>query len=431
MGLFDQYFQDPVKAALDEQADAATKRGPLGQLAFEANVYGQRADQNFREAAGALFNVDTRTDPMKQRDAVADIKAKLTASRLEPGSAEYLALLAKLFQGHGMVEQAIAVAGQAEAMRAKQAEEQRKGAKTTADISAIVERNAIARARVGGDPRETEQLLSKLDTLSPGDPQRQFLINRLNALAKGSDVKFFDLGDRVQIIDAQTGAEIREEAKGAKPETLKEQTKREEGPGNLQSGYDQTRLKMQGIYDSILRLARHPGTQRLVGYFSGLAGESDSEKTGGASGYFSEAALASIGDDGRAALQLYKQIGGQAFLGALTDLKQESKAAGARGSGLGALSDAEGKRIVQAAAAIGLRQPVDAFYKSLAIYADQIAKSAALMDEHAARADVKVKPLVTAPITAPPARRVFGPRRTPAAAPAPGASGAWSIKKKE
>jgi len=405
----------PEQEEAERRAEAlrVAQLSPEQQSTYQHQVNQGFINQGIKGAVGGALGVDVRSADAKKRDAIERVKAQVQASGIDPENLDsfYVAVI-KALGAEGFAAEAAEVAREYQAQKlARQKgevelrEQRRKEAKDVATSEQAVERNAIARARLGASAPETEKLLNLLDrTTEPN--ARKAITARLNALAAGK-VIFNDLGDRVQMIDPTTKEVLRTDVKGAAPETGGAKAKREAKDVGRGSAYNEIMAGLQNRYDAVVDLYNHPGVAGITGATGRFVGEktSEGETTLG------RIATTVAGKDSRAALALFERVQGGAFLAGLERLKAASKTGS---TGLGAVSEKEGDKVQSDAAAISRAQDAVDFRAALAIYARSMEAAAGRIAADAQTYSVEAPALEAHALVAPGLRGKAAP-----AAPAP------------
>lgn len=431
-----------------QEADEATRLERLARMnPFEqARHEGLQSAQMIGRGLGGMIATAAGRDPrsafqrnvdtaQKNLDAMQAAKEEAAAAfKLDPNDPasvdafyrQWMSILAR--KGFPFEAAAVAKEWEAQKRQGKQLdlqneELQRKKARDIATDQRAQERNRILEQK-GMLGVETIQLLNRLDLIDPLDPtkqaERDYITKRLNALGAGKGVKFVPLGDRVQIVDAVTGEEIRTETVGQKPAApmnAKDAAKQDEKNDKAASAYKEAKAAYQNQYDAAVALHNHPGLEGITGRVGRFVGEP---------GTAGQVATTAAGAQARAALNLWQQVTGSTFIAALAQLKAASPTGS---TGLGAVSDAEGKKVQAAAAALGREQDAADLRRQLAIYIQTLVDSANRLDATAQAQEIAPIPLAKKPLTAPGKSARPTPTPAPSPAPAPSSGAGWTPEK--
>lgn len=430
-----------------QEADEATRLERLARMnPFEqARHEGLQSAQMIGRGLGGMIATAAGRDPrsafqrnvdtaQRNVDAVQAAKAQVAQLGFDPDDPksmdQFYRQVIQILQKQGLAAEALGVAKEWEKHKREgkkldlQNEElQRKKDRDKAMDQRAQERNRLLESK-GLLGSETIQLLNRLDAIDPLDPTRQaereFITKRLNALAAGKGVKFVPLGDRVQIVDAVTGEEIRTETVGQKPAApmnAKDAAKQDEKNDKAASAYKEAKAAYQNQYDAAVALHNHPGLEGITGRVGRFVGEP---------GTAGQVATTAAGAQARAALNLWQQVTGSTFIAALAQLKAASPTGS---TGLGAVSDAEGKKVQAAAAALGREQDAADLRRQLAIYIQTLVDSANRLDATAQAQEIAPIPLAKKPLTAPGKSARPTPTPAPSPAPAPSSGAGWTPEK--
>lgn len=426
-GLFSSAQRDVRQESLDEESrlQKLADMDPFKAAAYTAYGSAARAGRGLGEAIASVAGADPRTPAKRNLDAVEAAKAevaKLGFSPDDPKSIdEFYRRVMLILQKQGLALEAADIGREWHTQKNQDAkislqneELQRKKAKDAASDANAQARNRILEKK-GALGAETIQLLAALDAVDPlapeGEAKKKAILARLNALSAGKGVKFMNLGDRVAVVDAATGEELRSEAAGARPMSEKDAAKADDKDLAAENAYKEAKASLQAQYDAAVGLYNHPGVEGITGRTGRLVGES---------GVAGQTATTLAGADARGALNLWQQVTGSTFIAALGQLKAASPTGS---TGLGAVSDAEGKKVQAAAAALGREQDASEFRQRLATYIQVLEGSSQRLDAAAQTHSIPPIPLQAKPLTGPakgrrtPAAPPVAP--TPTAAPAP------------
>lgn len=210
--------------------------------------------------------------------------------------------------------------------------------------------------------------------------QRQMMIDRANQLA-GGKIVLQEAGDRI-LVRNQRGDLLGVDMIGETPETEAQRVKRQGEPGEIEQKYKEAMSGLQRQYNAAVELHNHIGVEGITGRLGRWVGEErDSPMLAAFASWISK-------DEAGAALALHKQIEGGALLAGLNKLKAVSPTGSA---GLGAVSNAEGDRVVSDAAALNRLQQAPDYRRQLATYIREMERFADRLAE-AAPAD-QVQPI--------------------------------------
>lgn len=439
-GLFTPKYNDMQQDARDEEArlQRVATMDPFQQAGYAMLQGGHMAGRGLGEAAVTLAGGDPRSPAKRNLEAVEAAKAEVSKLGFNPEDPksidEFYKRVIMILQQKGLAAEALEVAREWHKQKVDdqkttnaQAEIDRKRVRDAQTDARAQERNRILEKK-GALQAETVQLLSMYDSIDPLAPNAKFqqdaIVARLNALAAAGKkgVKFVNLNDRVQIVDALTGEEIRTENTGEKPMTAQQRGKGETAEAKLENAYESAKLKLQQDYDAAVELYMHPGLKEATGTLAGLAVKGDPNNPG----FWNTVNRARMSAAGQSAVAKMQQVMGGVFIASVNDLKAASEAMGSKGTGLGQLTEVEGAKIQNAKAALDPQQQYPSYRSNLAQYIRQLEASGALLDSGAQRIGVKTaRPLKTKPLQGAVATPAAQPTHPPAAAPsvAPAASG--------
>jgi hypothetical protein len=427
--LFSTNHRDVRQEEQDEEQRLQYQaQDPFRAMAHAAYTGASMAGKGLGRAVTAAAGKDPRTPTERNAAAVEAAKAQVAKLGIDPSDVDafYKAVI-DILRKQGLAADALAVANEWHDQKAKATDQKlrstqldianrdlaRKTSEGEARTSYNNERNRIAKLRLGTQGEPVVQLLSQLDNVQPEDTyRRRALMARIAELTKGSKVKAVDLGNRVQLIDELTGEEIREEQKGAAPETAGQIAKREAAGDHDQFAYGEVKADMQRQIDKVAELHNHPGLDGIVGVLDQYVADKDA-------GIKGAVATALASGPARAAAELWKSITGGTLLTGLVKLKQASKTGA---SGLGALSEKEGEKVQADAAALGRSQNAADMRLRLRQYIEDIKGGSDRLDAKAQSTGAPVIALKIPALTARGGRPSNNPApRTPvvpAAAPA-------------
>lgn len=413
-GMFDRFQkpdEDPFNTA------EALQYAQLGNPAYRQEAYDMRRAQNLGQAAiGNVVSAATGGD--KRQKAAAELQE--LARTAQPGTEEFFTKAAQIMTKYGFLEEAsqmqqrateLKKAGQTdigkgeyERLLALQQEAMASG--NTARAEAIQKRlDALNKEKGSAGTSELGKLIADQAKYPPGSPEHAAFQDVINAKRTGDKSKL-ELAEKRLDLAVQAANVARDRA-----DLAREKVERSNAVStrNEQAAYNAAKAKLQSDYDAAVELFNHPGFDKMFGFVAGRAANVGSG-TGAESNMLDEAALAYIGPEGRAALALYKQVQGGAFLNALSELKQAS----ANGStGLGQVSNIEGEKVQSAKAALFARQdPADARV-ALKRYLDTFVNASQALDAKAQAANMQASPLQERQLT--PAKAA--PKAKPAALP--------------
>lgn len=346
LGLFNFGQQpDPRQAEMERrrqqiiQMSQNTAHQNIGaQQAMGAANAAQGIGTLARGAVGAVTGADVRSDQQKLAAVRAQVAAALKGTDMQDPDKVYPVLI-RVLQQAGLVPQAMAAA--------REYEEIKKGRRTEERSVRELERREVKDANDARlrelklqqyDPRsplnkaidQLAALRAKRDALPEGSRERanadraiEVMESNLMKAHKGS-VKSVDLTDRVQIINSEDGTVIREIPKGVSP---KDAAKASAKSAAAAAADEDAVFAADQALAAIDRLLTNKRVTSVAGA-TGLV----ASKTPGLEAYTVAAEIESLG--------------GRVFLTAIQKLKEASRTGG---TGLGALSDAEGARIVSSA----------------------------------------------------------------------------------
>ena len=410
--------QDPEDLARREEAMRIAQMTPEQRAAYAMQRGGQMAGRGLAQAVGAAAGLETRTPTEQHQAAIARVKEKVKAAGIDPDDPEtfdrFYRQVIQTLQQEGMAAAALEVGKEYQAQKIARAEQTRK---TTRDVAAderSQERNAIALAKLGAGGPKVVQLMNQYDAET--DPARRDTLKRaIDNLLAGKGVKAVPAGDRVELVDAQTGAPVRTIAVGMTPGA---EEKKAKGENKMSQAFDSARQTLQSNYNAAVELYNHVGLSGIAG---GLRGPilNDPDAKG------HTVAKVSLGADARSAFDLFQRIRATSFISAFAEIKTQAQTT-TGGSGLGALSDAEGRKLETAKAALGLNQEVDSLRRQLQGYIKDMENSAALFDQYKPEG-ATAGPLQTKALAVPTKRSASPAPAAPAAAPvAAGGGETWT-----
>lgn len=426
-GLFNPTEKDLLAAQRDEntQLDSLAQNGPFAALARTAYEGGHTAGRGLGTMLASAAGADARSPLQRYSDAVEKAKAEVAKLGFNPDDPntidDFYKHVIMILQQQGLAADALAVGKEYSAQKHQRATEAlglkaetRKASTAAAQDARAAERNQILMQKFQAQGPEIVRLLGMLDEMNADtgakDPYKEkAIMARIDSLS-GGGIKVVNAGDHYVVVDAKTGAEISKGDIGAKPASEKDQTKNDQAMAQVENAYQQTKLSLQQNYDNAVELYNHPGLKDAVGVLAGMISR-DSEHVG-VGDFLNRARLSDVA---KAAVAKLQQVRGQTFIGALTDLKAASPKTGA--TGLGSLTEVEGKKIQNAKAALDPQQGYASFRQYLSQYVHQIESSGQVLDDGAKRYGIetfyplRVKPLPGAP----------SPQASPASAPATGA----------
>lgn len=367
------------------QAQRIATMTPDQQSAYMAYTGGRAMGKGLGEMVGGALGVDMRSDTQKYADAVAKVKAQVAAEKIDPTDVDkFYPRVIQLLGQNGLVAEAAQMSREYQKMKLEMrraqletAREERMARRDAASDARARERNEIAMQRLGAKGHEVVDLLNMLDQPDVPEERRKAILARINFLSQQKLV-WKDLGDRIGAFNPD-GSPVAAYDKGAAPVSQRNAKKQEEVTPQQITAYKMSKDRLQRIYDTVTALANHPGLHYITGRVMGA--------TGGEGGVGGPIGTALLPDAGRAALALLEQITGQAFLNALAELRSLSKSGA---SGLGAVTEREGDRLVSSAAALNRQQDTATFHNNLKKYASDIVLLGARMDENAGTDDLVV-----------------------------------------
>jgi hypothetical protein len=363
------------------------------------------------------------------RNAAAD-ELKAAVVGLTPGTDEYFKKVIEVLTKHGLVDQANAIQEKWEASKLNTA---RTG--------------AYARQGVPAPLKGKDALLAKYDDLAaklqddPDNEQLQgALANVETALKKFYPEKTVNppkTHDWQVIPETATSPGYRFDrlapdgnvqplagriAPQPKPLTAQQQLKADEAWKQMKAGYEAAALKTQADYEAAVELFNSPDLEGAVGAFNSAISDTNPSDRGFMTRLFAK--TKSPGELRAAALISTVKAG--AFLTGFQEIKTAAQAAGAKGAGFGALSDAEGARIQAAKASLDAVQDGAGFRIGLKKYIEQMIAYWNAVSADVETAEIAPKPLREIPLTGGVrGRQQRTAPRTPAApAPAPAAPAA-------
>lgn len=368
-------FLNPIVTTPDEE-EAARLKAQTEYLKLGAGdravIDAQRSGRALGQAFGTVVGADTRTPAEKSRYAIARVQDKIKAAGIDPDDPTTIDNFYKqsisALQQEGLAPAALAVAKEYEQRTLARREQGRKDVATAAANENAIERNRIALLKLGTGGPKIVQLMNQFDAET--DPTRKATIKQaIDNMIAGKGVKAVALGDRVELVDAQTGQTIRTMGVGMTPGAEK---KAEAGDQKMSMAFDAARAALQSRYDAAVQLYNMGGLSGITGGIRGPILNSPDM-----AGH--QAALQTLSGDARAAFDLFQRVRATSFIEAFAEIKAQSTSSG---SGLGALSDAEGRKLENAKSALGLNQEADAFRRNLAQYINDMKTTAALFDNY-------------------------------------------------
>lgn len=406
--LFSPKYKDlAAEEAAEEQRLQYQAQDPFRAMAHAAYTGGSMAGKGLGTAVAAAAGRDPRTPGQRNLQAVEAAKQQVAALGFNPDDPksidQFYKQVISILQKQGLAAEAMAVAKEWNAQKLgddKLRLENDKLARQRANDLRVdqraAERNAILKAKLGAAASPVGKLWADMERAT--DPtQREYLKKAIeNATAQKWEA--VDLGDRVQLRNKATGEVIDTEDKGLPP---KDELKDGDKKAAAASAYGEYLAGLQRQYNAAVELHNHPGLEGITGKWGRWVGEE------GASPMLGHAASMLSGKDAGAALALYKQVTGGAFLAGLAKLKQASPN---KSSGLGAVSEKEGDKVQSDAAALDRLQQAPDFRRQLGTYIREMEGFAARLATGAQQDGVTPIPLQAKPLVAP-----KGGRRAPAA----------------
>lgn len=427
-GRFSPDYFNKMRDQEDEDARRLERESAMG--GFQADRYASRmgadlAGKGLGAAAALAAGKDPRTPMQRDLAAVEAAKAEVAKLGIDPDKPEtidqFYRQVIQILQKQGLAAEALEVGKEYADQKLKRTksgleveELQRKKDRDAAVDARAKERNALLLKKFGAAASPMGKMLADYERAD--DPfKKQQLLAAIQNLA-GAGWKAVDLGDRVELRDAKTGAVLGSEKKGAIPETGTAAGRRDDAKKTAEGAYGEYMAGLQRQYNAAAELYNHPGLEGITGRLGRKVGEE---------GFAGEAMTLVSSDDARAALALYKQVTGGAFLAGLAKLKAASKTGA---TGLGAVSEREGDKVQSDAAALDRAQEAPDLRRQLATYVQEMEGFAKRMA--AAASGDQIAPVALAPVqlTGPVKR---GKKPTPAARPATPSkpSGQWSDEK--
>lgn len=429
-GMLGNLFANSDRASRQEEIDNEKRLADLARMdGFTADrlatyTGADMAGQGLGSVVAAAAGKDPRSPAQKNEQAIQAAKAQVAQLGFNPDDPksmdDFYKKVIAILQGQGLVAEAMAVATEYRAEKLKTQEGELKVRDLTRKEGADAEKAKSDAARLEilrskGVP-EYAQLVALADKAT--DPAtRQMYVDRLNMLAgkASKGVKFADAGDRIIVVDALTGEEIKSYDKGLAP---KDEAKKSKADEKEVEAYASIKADMQRQMDKAGMLYNHPGVAGITGRVGRLVG------TEGMAG---QTATTIASGPARAALDLHTSVVGGTLMTGLSKLKQESKTGA---SGLGALSEKEGSKVQADTAALDRNQDAKDLRLRLSQYIDGIMAAGARLDVKAKEAEVTIIPLVKPQLkgapSAPQAPQQPLATTTPVAAPtAPAGTEEW------
>ena len=428
MGMFDTLARNQRQEEVDEQNRLRfMAQDPAKARALTAYETAGGIGRGAAQAAAGFAGKDPRTSQERMAGAMKAIGELPEADLSRPDGVDtYYKGVINILRQHGLPGEAHTAAQEWNEYKNKDADRQVKlddikRKKEEADRKAAIaeEANRIKSKRTQqlaeqGLP-EFVQLVDRVEQQS-NPALRKAMMDRVNQMA-GGKIQLEDAGDRV-IVRNQRGEILGVDMMGEKPMNEKDRLKNEQAKKKLEPAYRSTMLSLQTQYKAAADLFNSPGLDDLIGKWTGLAAEYGI----GADGMLVEAAIARLSPAGQEALALYQQVVGGAFVNALKQLKE----AGGGSTGLGQVTEVEGKKVTTATNALFPRQQPASFRRKLADYVDTLEATAEILRDSAKADGLAPIELNVVPLSGPargtaPAPAPTRPREAPRAAPnAPG-----------
>jgi hypothetical protein len=421
-GMLGALFNNPQQLAEKEEVTEDRRLERLGALdSFAQNRYGhlaasQLAGQGLGRTAAAAVGADPRTRDERLQAAMKAVGEMEDSDLSKPeGVDAYYKNVIKVLRDQGLAGEAHAAAQEWNEYKSKQTDQQwkrddlnRKAEEAKRKALIAEEANRIKRLRAEqlakqGMP-EVIQIVERIEAESNA-AIKQRLIDYHNAQleSKRKGIELENAGDRVIVRNKATGQVLGVDMMGAAPESEKDVRKAADAKKKLEPAYRSAMLALQTQYKAAADLFNSPGLDDLIGKWTGLAAEYGL----GQDGMLAEAAIARLSPEGQEALAVYQQIIGGAFVNALKQLKE----AGGGSTGLGQVTEVEGKKVTTATNALFPRQQPASFRRKLADYVDTLEQTAEIMRDAAASDQLAPIGLNIVPLS--------GPSRGKAAPPAP------------
>lgn len=383
-----------------------------------ANMLGKGLGSLAASAAGR----DPRTPAKIRADAIEAAKAQVMKLGFDPerDSDQFYIEVMRALQKQGLIPEMMAIRKEWQEEKAALAKEklgtdklalekedlERKALKDQLDYDAKLAK--IESLTKVGVPLKNATKLTRLfaerEALSPSDPNlaaKRAAYDKAIQVESSGKVAARDLGGVSELYNTSTGQPVRTTDKTLPP---RDEEKKNAAGEKLESVYREAMAGLQKQYDAVIALHNHSGVDGITGRFAQWVGDKDSTILG---------TMATIvaPQDALNALALYKQIEGARFLAALMQLKKQS-ATGA--SGLGAVSNSEGDRVVSEAAALSREQDTASMREQIATYANFLEGFAQRLADAAAKDGIQPIMLATKALSVPRGRTRPKPSARPA-----------------
>ena len=429
-GLFSPQFRDLRLEEKDEEdrLRQIAEMGGFKQAGYAGLSGAQTAGKALGRLAAAATGTDPRSPAQRGQAAVEAAKAQVAQLGFDPDDPKSIDQFYKqviaILQKQGLAAEALAVAKDWNAQKLATSKEslavremERKEARDKAIDARAAEKNAALKLKFGAAASPMGKMLAdyeRADARNDSFAKGQ-LLKAIQNLA-GPGWKAVDLGDRVELRNAETGEVIGGTLdKGLAPVA---ELKDENAKKTAADAYGEYMAGLQRQYDAAVELHNHPGVEGITGRFGRYVGEE------GAGGFLASTISS---DAAGAALALYKQVTGGTFLAGLTKLKNASKTGA---TGLGAVSEREGEKVQSDAAALDRLQQAPDFRRQLATYIQEIEGFAGRLSAGAAKDGIPPRPLAAKALTVPGKGKGRGkPAPAPAASAPARAGGDWTSEK--
>jgi hypothetical protein len=429
-GMFDALNATQRQEDTDEQQRlqfmAADPDRARAMTAYDMAGY---AGKGLARAGSAMAGLDPRTRPERasdERNAAAD-ELKAAVVGLKPGTDEYFAKVIEVLTKHGLVDQANAIQEKWQATKLNTA---RVGAYDRQGVPAplkgkealLAKYDEIA-TKLQDDP-DNEQLqgaLANVETaLKKFYPEKtvnppkthDWVVVPPTATSPGYKYDRLAADANVQQLDGRIAPQ-------PKPLTAQQQLKADEAWKQMKSGYEAASLKTQADYEAAVELFNSPDLEGAVGAINSIVADTNPADRG----FLTRLYAKKMTPGERRAAALISTVKAGAFLTGFQEIKTAAQAAGAKGAGFGALSDAEGARIQAAKASLDAIQDAAEFRIGLKNYIEQMVAYWNAVSADIETAEIAPKPLRILPLTGGVRGRQQRAPRAPAA-PAPAAPAA-------
>jgi hypothetical protein len=387
-GMFDSIFRNLRQEEQDEEEQLQyLAQDPSRATAHAAYSGAAMAGKGLGRAVAGMAGQDPRTPQDRMQGAMKALGELEEADMNTPAGVDaYYKRVIDTLRQHGLPGEAHAAAQEWHKHKNEQADRQvkidetnRKKAEGERAAAIKEEANRIKALRAQqlaaqGLP-EFIQIVDRIER-EQNPTVRKLLMDRANQQA-GGKVKFEEAGDRI-VVRNERGDILGVDEIGEKPMDEKDRVKSEQAKQKQEPAYRSAMQALQTQYKAAADLYNSPGLDDLIGKWTGLAAEYGL----GQDGMLAHAAVLRLSPEGQEAMGVYQQIIGGAFVNAL----QQLKAAGGGSTGLGQVTEVEGKKITTATNALFPRQQPASFRRKLADYIDTLEATAEIMRD-AAKSD--------------------------------------------